>query len=288
MILSTILGPPEAPPKRKPAEAAGTPRRVLSETRQRGRRYRRALAIGIIVSVAVHVLAIALSPLVVRYLEGDIGFVPPPQPIVVPRQGMEAVEVRVVEQPDIVEPEPTPQREPPAEREPLAQPSPPAPEEPALTAAERLRPRVGDWRLWVAPPLDPDIDRTRAERLADLQGRIAAAIQAGDDSLAAELARQAEAMDWTVGEEGNRWGVSPGKLHLGPVTLPLPLMFAPHPATAREQADRAADWSAIQRQAGQAGIDETFEERVKAIRERKAREEAEKAKEDTTSSGGGG
>jgi hypothetical protein len=122
--------------------------------------------------------------------------------------------------------------------------------------------------------------------MADLRARLAAAIQAGNDSLAAELVREAEAMDWTVGEEGNKWGVSPGKLHLGPVTLPLPLLFQPHPATAREQADRAADWSAIQRQAGQAAIDETFEERVKAIRERKERQEA-KAKRDTTSGGGG-
>ena len=287
MILSTILGPPEAPPEPKQAEAAGTPRRVLSETRQRGRRYQRALALGIIISIAVHLAAIALSPLVVRYLESDPGFVPPPGPIVPQRQGMEAVELRVVDR-EIVGPEPAPEPEPQPEREPLAQPTPPPPEEPTASAAERLRPRVGDWRLWVTPPLSADLDRTEAERLAELRGRIAAAIQAGDDSLAAELARQAEAMDWTVGEDGNRWGVSPGKLHLGPLTLPLPLMFAPHPATAREQADGVADWSAIQRQAGQAGIDETFEERVKAIRERKAREEAEKAKGDTTSSGGGG
>lgn len=287
MILSTILGPPEAPPEQKAAEAADAPRRTLSVTRERGRRYRRVLAIGVIISVAVHLIAVFLSPLIIRYLETPLMFVSPPRAIATRPHGMEAVDVRVVERTEVEEPEPI-RPEPQPEREVAPGPARPEPEEPVLSSAERLRPRVGDWRLWVAPPLPrDDLDRTPAERLAALEARIYAALEAGDDSLAAALAREADALNWTVGEDGNRWGISPGKLHLGPVTLPLPLMLGPHPATAREQADRAADWSAIQRQAGQGVIDETFEERVKAIRERKAREEAEKAKNDTTSSGGG-
>ena len=287
MILSTLLRPPEAPSREEQAGAVSPPRRVLSQTRERGRRYRRAVAIGIIVSVVLHVLAVLASSVLIRRLEPGTVFVAPPRPIRLEPEGTQVVEYRVVENPPA---EPAPAREPEPERTVESQPSPPAaeaPAEPAASAAERLRPRVGDWRLWVSPPLATrDVDRTRAEQMADLRARLAAAIQAGNDSLAAELVREAEAMDWTVGEEGNKWGVSPGKLHLGPVTLPLPLLFQPHPATAREQADRAADWSAIQRQAGQAAIDETFEERVKAIRERKERQEA-KAKRDTTSGGGG-
>ncbi len=47
-----------------------------------------------------------------------------------------------------------------------------------------------------------------------------------------------------------------------------------------------SDWQAIQRQAGQGVIDDTFKDRIEAIRERKAKEEAEKkAQSDTTSSG---
>ena len=65
---------------------------------------------------------------------------------------------------------------------------------------------------------------------------------------------------------------------LGPITLPLPFYFGPP----REDAVTAEEWAEIQRQAGQGDIDETFEERVRAIRERKAREAAEG---DTTSGG---
>lgn len=281
------MGPPEAPPRQEADEAASG-RRVLSETRERDRRYRRAVAIGVIVSVAVHLVAVLASSVLIRRIDPDSIISSPVPTIRAEPEGMQAVDIRVVERPEIAaEPEPEPEPEPVAEREP-ARPTSGEPAEPTLSAAERLRPRVGDWRLWAAPPPSLALDRSEAERLERVQARIVAAIQAGNDSLAAELLDQAEAMDWTVGEDGNRWGISPGKVHLGPVTLPLPLIFGPHPATAREQADRAADWSAIQRQAGQGAIDETFEERVKAIRERKARERAEKAEEnDTTSSGGG-
>lgn len=287
MILSTLLRPPEAPTREEEAEEAGPPRRVLSQTRERGRRYRRAVAIGVIVSVVLHILAVLASSVLIRRVEPGMDFAPLPRPIRLEPEGMQVVELRVVERSLV---EPVPAREPEPEPVVESRPSPPVaaeePEAPAASAAERLRPRVGDWRLWVSPPLAAnDVDRTRAEQMAELRARLAAAIQAGNDSLAAELVREAEAMDWTVGEDGNKWGVSPGKLHLGPVTLPLPLLLQPHPATAREQADQAADWSAIQRQAGQAAISETFEERVKAIRERKERQEA-KARGDTTSGGG--
>ncbi len=158
---------------------------------------------------------------------------------------------------------------------------------PTASAAERLRPRVGDWRLWVVPPIsDTRTDLTREERNALLRARIYAALEAYDDSVAAALAAEAEKLDWTVGEEGSKWGISPGKLHLGGVTLPLPLIFAPHPATQRQLEGRMSDWQAIQRQAGQGVIDDTFKDRIEAIRERKAKEEAEKkAQSDTTSSG---
>ena len=104
-----------------------------------------------------------------------------------------------------------------------------------------------------------------------------AMLEAYDDSVAAEIIRQAEAMDWTVGEEGNKWGVSPGRIHLGPITLPLPFYVGP----GRESEDMLRDYDAIQRQAGQAGIDETFDDRIKAIREREERAR-EAAKRDTT------
>ncbi len=65
--------------------------------------------------------------------------------------------------------------------------------------------------------------------------------------------------------------------------MPLPLYFGLDPAEARRRQGSIDEWNAIQRQAGQGAIDELFDERIRAIRERKAREEAEQAaKKDTT------
>ncbi len=279
MILSTILGPPGAPPEEETAGTTAPERRVLSVTRERYRRYERAVYIGVALSVLIHVLAIRLSPLVVRYLEPGALFDRVVRPLRPRAEGMQALEIRISDVPR-VEPQPEPEPEPETEPEPPAPGVAEGAAAPTLSAAERLRPRVGDWRLWVVAPVPTRTDRTPAERAAEVEARLHARLEAYDDSLAAALAAEAEAMDWTVGEEGNKWGISPGKIHLGPVTLPLPFFIGP----SREQMEQAREWEAIQRQAGQGEIDETFEDRVRAIRERKAQEEAENAAQrDTTS-----
>ncbi len=273
MILLTLLGPPGAPPEKSTSGDVEPERKTLSVTRERARRYRIAVSTGLIVSVLFHILVVRLSPLIIRYME-PVGFPPPPIVTAQP-EGMRAIEFRITETPQ-VEPEPVPEPEP--------EPEEPAPEvtegvtEPRLTAAERLRPRIGDWRLWLVTPFvrnRPDL--TPEQRAEAVRQRLYAMLEAYDDSVAAEIIRQAEAMDWTVGEEGNKWGVSPGRIHLGPITLPLPFYVGP----GREAEGMLRDYDAIQRQAGQAAIDETFDDRREAIREReeKAREEA---KRDTT------
>lgn len=283
MILSTLLGPPDAPPETE-AEAPDYPEHgVVPVTRQRARRYRRSVSIGVVISVLFHLALVFISPLVIRYIEDGRFMLPSLRTVQPPRAGMQVVEVEVSETADLepvrepARPEPEPEEElgvPGVEAEPDAEPLPPA--------AERLRPRVGDWRLWIVPPATRSADLTPEQRNAELRARLYARLEAVDDSIAAALAAEAAAMDWTVGEEGNKWGVTPGQLHLGPVTLPLPFFIQP----SREDAEAMRDWSAIQQQAGQAVIDESFEERVKAIRERKAKEQAEKdAKRDTTSGG---
>jgi hypothetical protein len=251
----------------------------LSAVRARARKHRVAVYVGLILSVLLHILAVRLSPLVFRYLEPDTALFSPPRAVQPLPGGMRAVEIRVVESLPVEEPAPQPEPEPEAEAvEPAEETVPP------LAAAERLRPRVGDWRLWLISPVTYRTDLTPAERTAELEARLQAMLEAYDDSMAAELAALQERMDWTVGEEGNKWGVSPGKIHLGPITLPLPLYIGP----GREYEDMLGDYNAIQRQAGQAGIDESFDDRVKAMRERnqKAREEAQqKAQRDTTPGG---
>ena len=276
MIFSTLLRPPAAPPE-EPSGGVRPRRREQVVSRERNRRYKRAVSIGVILSVLVHILGVFVSPLVVRYMElTDFVFVRPIAPTA-QDDAMQVVVVRVTEtQP--VRPEPEPQPEPEPEGPPIALPEPTWP---TLTAAEHLRPRVGDWRLWIIPPTRPE-DKTPAELSAELNDRLFARLEAWEDSITAALA--SGDMDWTVGEEGNKWGVSPGKLHLGPVTLPLPLYLGPHPAVQRELGERTQEWYLIRGQQTQQAVDEEFERRVKEMRERAEQERAEKAKNDSTSS----
>ncbi|NIN70834.1 MAG: hypothetical protein GTO46_02640 [Gemmatimonadetes bacterium] len=274
MILTTLLRPPGAPPEKEAGRAVGPDRRVMPQMRARVRRHERAVAVGLIVSVLIHVLFVRLSPLIIRYLEPNVVYYVP-TPIVVPEQGMRVIDLVEVEGP-VVEPvpEPEPQETPTVEE---VEPTP------YVSAAERLRPRVGDWRLWLVPPIMRRTNLTEAERLAEVRARLYAILEAYDDSMAAELARELERLDWTIGEEGEEWGISPGKIHLGGITLPLPLYLGLDPAEARRRQGSIDEWNAIQRQAGQGAIDDLFDERIRAIRERKAREEAGRAaKKDTT------
>jgi hypothetical protein len=273
VIFVTLLRTPDAPSDETASTDTEFERRTLSVTRERHRRYRLAVSAGVIVSVLLHALVIILSPLMVRYV-GPLDLYPPARPVRVQPEGMQALDVRITETPR-VEPEPVREPEPEPEPEVTAPVVVEGEGEPVLSAAERLRPRIGDWRLWIIVPLAPRRDLTAEEQLAELEQRLYAMLEAYDDSLAAEAIRQAEAMDWTVGEEGNKWGVSPGQIHLGPITLPLPFYIGP----SRQAEGMLRDYEAIQRQAGQADIDDSFEARVRAIRER------EKARRDTTSSG---
>lgn len=131
--------------------------------------------------------------------------------------------------------------------------------------AERTRARFDDPRLWDLPappvPLPPEFDAA----LAPLYARLGAI---ADSMYAAGVAAE-RALDWTVtDDDGNKWGFSPGKIHLGKITLPLPFNFSPPPGRREEYNNRIDGWTAIQRQAGQAAILEALEERAKAIRAR--------------------
>lgn len=153
------------------------------------------------------------------------------------------------------EPEPQPQpdrtRHVLAERREEAVPRP--------VAAERLRLRAGDRRLWAVPP------PTRRARpsTVELGDRLQADLRAHNDSVAAAAARWAKQFDWTIGEEGSRWALSPGKLHLGRGSLPLPLNFEAEPFVQREL-DRLADSDAKRRQSGRSAVHVTIKDRVRA------------------------
>lgn len=136
---------------------------------------------------------------------------------------------------------------------------------PGLTAAERLRPRLTDRRLWA--PLPPEFSRLTLEQREELliAGRLAEWI----DSVSVEAAAEARFTDWTFTDgDGDRWGISDGQLHLGSVSLPIPEFAAP-PSAAREY---LLQWDEIARQGSAIRIQESVQDRIDAIRARRDRE----------------
>jgi len=122
------------------------------------------------------------------------------------------------------------------------------------------------------PQLLAPVDRLPPEEVSEaewLRLRLANRLEMHNDSIAAEAEAKLRATDWTVkGKDGSRWGVSPGKIHLGNVTLPLPFGFAGSAQTQAEMAERTRTWNESQAQGARVEAAETFEQRVKAIRER--------------------
>jgi len=114
------------------------------------------------------------------------------------------------------------------------QPTAPAGSQPS--AADRLR------RGYADPQLVRPVDRLPPEELTEgewLRLRLADRLGIYNDSAAAEAAAKLRATDWTVKDKnGGRWGVSPGQIHLGDVTLPLPFGFSPPPGRREEIAGR--------------------------------------------------
>ena len=149
---------------------------------------------------------------------------------------------------------------------------------PPPSGAELLRPRLANRILWA--PLDASITDITMEQREHIL--IASALERWNDAAAAALAAEAAAMDWTfTDKDGKRWGVSPGKIHLGDLTLPLPFGFRTPVGKRDEVNDRLWQWDEIMRQGARAEINESWKERAEAIRRRRDRERAE-AKPDTT------
>jgi hypothetical protein len=154
--------------------------------------------------------------------------------------------------------------------EPAVTPTPPQPDDRA-SVSDRLRYRMGSTEVWRPQDGPRPVERSADEVVRD---RVAAQLQEYNDSVAAESAARARATDWTVKDgNGGRWGVSPGAIHLGAVTLPLPFEFRPSP----EVAGRVRSWTEIQQQAARVEGQEIFDERVRAIRERAEAERARRA-----------
>lgn len=222
--------------------------------------------------------------------EAGIGGAPAARPAApVELTGMRLIEIVPVPDEQMPEAEPTePLRQdaaPRVVRVPQSAATPVVPStadarDPAPTVAERIAPRMGDPRLFTEPG-QPMPSPTNPEALA--RERFLARIGEYNDSSAAAAEAARRATDWTVSDgNGGKWGVSPGKIHLGGLTLPLPIGFAPPPGRREELAERNRRFGDIEAQRARETGRATFDERVKAIRERND------AKRDSTRAGGSG
>ena len=238
--------------------------------RARRRGERRGIVTGLVVSGLAHLLLIVLYPFfTVPYPRGTpIAAPPPPAP---EPGGIQVVQIIEVVTPDTEDPP-----------DPVVIESPDDPDEavevadfeeeqpvrfrPYASAAERLRLAPGDLRLWV--PADPSLAAPAPEHV--LEVRLATAIRAANDSMAAAVAAEMAATDWTyTDDEGKRWGVSPGKIHLGGLTLPLPFGFGPPPDYNGDRSEMAFRIADINRAAGRAAVLQSWKERREAMKKRR-------------------
>jgi hypothetical protein len=252
--------------------------------RRPGASHRRALRIGLAVSAAVHIVGLLLYP---RVMHLEVGG---PAPFRIPSaarplEGMTVIEVVAVEEADAparpAEPEQVREVEGPAVRPgvpDLGQPADVGLVAPGPTAAERLRPRAGDPRLWA--PLDPMLNELTIEQRLQLE--FAWRIAEWQDSLSMAAAAEGALTDWTkTDSQGRKWGISEGQLHLGDITLPLPFSFGMAVGRRDEFRRKAWEWEEIQRGSATGELRDSWKDRARAIRERRDRERA-KVKPDTS------
>ena len=259
---------------------------------------------SIILSVVVHLaLFLALGRLVIRP-KSEAGPTFQIFQLSAPAEQPTHIEAPVIEPPPLAEAEkekekkdvitPEPQPAPPREQaaavpilsQPVDVPStiPPATgqslREPDGMAAPTNAPRSAAERLLrtgIGPVIAPGVSLTAPGRppapvtpREAAAARMASGMKAINDSIAAAEAAANAVTDWTKKDKtGNKWGVTPGQLHLGSITLPLPIYFNP-PAGRREDAAKSARiYAESNAQAKRMEVEETFESRVKAMRKRK-------------------
>ncbi|MDH5589703.1 MAG: hypothetical protein OEZ37_06625 [Gemmatimonadota bacterium] len=139
------------------------------------------------------------------------------------------------------------------------------------TAAERLRPEYTAEVIW--GPVDPALlELTLEERLElELAGRL----ESWRDSVNAVRTAEEALLDWThTDDEGRRWGVSPGQLHLGDVTVPLPFTFGTSTDRRDYTRQRQWEWEEVERGKATGLLRDSWKDRAQAIRERRDRERA--------------
>jgi hypothetical protein len=142
--------------------------------------------------------------------------------------------------------------------------SPTAPSDTVVSSHESPRQRSRRSFQAVMPRA---VERTRAEVIDSIIKR---SLQPGNDSAARMRLARRNAVDWTVAVRGERYGMSPGKLHLGQITIRVPLVFA-EPLSFDSDRRRSTRWETedTRSHAARAVRDAAFDSAVVSIRLRR-------------------
>jgi hypothetical protein len=238
--------------------------------------HRRALVVGVLASAALHIGVIILYSVVIN----EWG--PRETVIAVTSTSRDSNDMRVVrlveiDPLDLTAQPPDEPSEPTAEFRPeVVDMGPPVPDgvdlgEPprGRRASEVLRVRSSDMRLWrqAMPEL---FELTDAEKM---QLELAGRLEEWTDSVAQVVAAELALTDWTTtDDQGRRWGISPGKLHLGDLTLPLPFYFSGNTWQRDLASRRAWEDQDILNGANVQALRSSWRERAEAIRRRRDRD----------------
>lgn len=240
---------------------------------------RRGIVAGLVVSGLAHILLIVLYPFFTVPHPRDL---PVFTPLPAPESGaIEVVQIVEVVTPEVEDPDDPVEIETPDDVEVVVEVPDLEEERPVRfqryrSAAERLRLGRGDPRLWIR--VDPSRIAPTPEHL--LETELAIAIRDSNDSIAAAIEAAMAATDWTrTDDEGKRWGVSPGKIHLGDITIPLPFGFGPPPDYSGDRAEMAFRMADINRAAGTAAVRRSWKERREAMKKRREELRALRLKE---------
>ena len=148
-----------------------------------------------------------------------------------------------------------------------------------------LVPSYSDPRLWGSVQAAPSAPRTTAQTIDSLIGRD---LQGYRDSLV-RAAEARDPADWTVGSDGNKWGIDPGFIRLGKVSIPtavlglLPLNAQANPMSIERDRSlgairRQIDAVDRRQQANTSLKSQAQEIRARTDRERELRRQRERAK----------
>lgn len=272
---------------RRRAESRHGPRQ------RRERAERLALWTGLGISALLHVLFVWAAGGVrvdtIPFLVPVVETVPAPDALVV----VEIAESLSEADPEDPRPEPTP---PEAQEESEIEPDPrelevvqiapdegrPVPRVPGIDApgrpsepregegvsnASRLTLRYSDSRLWF-DPRDPLLFGDRLARFARADSAVRAILRDWLDSLRLTDEQRRRATDWTFEKDGKRWGISPEGIHLGDITIPIPISFAPSGPQRRQFEQAIRDLTEIQLQDLRVDVEAAAAEARERMRER--------------------